>query len=115
MSTGHMLPALGAVLAGTLFVSLAAAPDPEAERFWPQWRGPFSTGASSQATPPLEWSEAKNIRWKIEIPGLVGNTIYMRGLRNLHAIASHFSLPEGVMGSSGPSVRTRFLPSRFAR
>ena len=50
-------------------VSIAAAPDPEAERFWPQWRGPASTGASAQATPPLEWSESKNIRWKVELPG----------------------------------------------
>ena len=63
------LSALGGVLAATLFVSLGAAQDPEAERFWPQWRGPSSTGVSSQATPPLEWSESRNVRWKIEIPG----------------------------------------------
>src|SRR5213596_2151685 len=40
-----------------------------AERFWPQWRGPYATGVSRTATPPLEWSETRNIRWKIEIPG----------------------------------------------
>jgi len=39
------------------------------ERFWPQWRGPFATGVSRSATPPTEWSETKNIRWKVEIPG----------------------------------------------
>ena len=49
--------------------SVRAATDPVAERFWPQWRGPFATGVSKSADPPIEWSETKNIRWKIEIPG----------------------------------------------
>src|SRR4029079_2271800 len=39
-----------------------------AERFWPQWRGPHATGVSKHANPPTEWSETKNIRWKVEIP-----------------------------------------------
>jgi outer membrane protein assembly factor BamB len=39
------------------------------ERFWPQWRGPYATGVSRTANPPLEWSETKNIRWKVELPG----------------------------------------------
>lgn len=42
---------------------------PAAGRFWPQWRGPFANGVSATAKPPLEWSETKNIRWKVEIPG----------------------------------------------
>jgi outer membrane protein assembly factor BamB len=36
---------------------------------WPQWRGPSSSGACPDDNPPLEWSEQKNIRWKIDIPG----------------------------------------------
>jgi outer membrane protein assembly factor BamB len=40
-----------------------------AERFWPQWRGPSATGVSSTANPPTQWSEGKNVRWKIELPG----------------------------------------------
>src|SRR6058998_1770713 len=39
------------------------------EAFWPQWRGPYATGVSKYADPPTEWSETKNIRWKVEIPG----------------------------------------------
>ena len=31
---------------------------------WPAWRGPLATGVAPDATPPLEWSESKNIRWK---------------------------------------------------
>jgi hypothetical protein len=46
----------------------AAQPSP-GQRFWPQWRGPHASGISRTAQPPLEWSESKNIRWKIEIPG----------------------------------------------
>lgn len=52
--------------------SLSAQAGPSAlsaEKFWPQWRGPYATGVSRTADPPVEWSEAKNIRWKREIPG----------------------------------------------
>ena len=40
-----------------------------ATEFWPQWRGPNANGVSRVATPPLDWSETKNIRWKVQIPG----------------------------------------------
>ena len=56
----------------TLILSAAvahAASDTPSERFWPQWRGPYATGVSKTADPPVEWSETKNIRWKVEIPG----------------------------------------------
>jgi len=46
-----------------------AAQAPVADRFWPQWRGPHANGISRQANPPLDWSETKNVRWKVEIPG----------------------------------------------
>src|SRR5947208_597407 len=36
---------------------------------WPQWRGPLGTGVAPDAKPPVEWSETKNIRWKIALPG----------------------------------------------
>jgi outer membrane protein assembly factor BamB len=39
------------------------------DRFWPQWRGPLATGEAPLANPPLEWSEEKNVRWKVEVPG----------------------------------------------
>jgi outer membrane protein assembly factor BamB len=41
----------------------------EAEKFWPQWRGPNANGAALYGDPPVEWSETKNVRWKIDIPG----------------------------------------------
>jgi outer membrane protein assembly factor BamB len=39
------------------------------QKFWPTWRGPQNTGVSTTATPPTEWSETKNVRWKVELPG----------------------------------------------
>ena len=42
---------------------------PEADRYWPQWRGPLANGISRTANPPIEWSEKSNVRWKVEIPG----------------------------------------------
>ncbi|MFQ5422416.1 MAG: PQQ-binding-like beta-propeller repeat protein [Phycisphaerae bacterium] len=42
----------------------------DAERYWPQWRGPAGTGVAPHGNPPTEWSESKNIKWKTEIPGV---------------------------------------------
>ena len=73
--------ALTILLSGALVAGILAAPDQTAQprqsatgataadRFWGQWRGPHATGVSKSANPPLEWSETKNIRWKIELPG----------------------------------------------
>lgn len=36
---------------------------------WPQWRGPQATGVAPLGDPPVEWSEEKNVRWKVPIPG----------------------------------------------
>lgn len=41
----------------------------ETDRYWHQWRGPEASGVAPDADPPIEWSETKNVRWKIEIPG----------------------------------------------
>lgn len=38
-------------------------------RAWPQWRGPLANGVAPHADPPLEWSETKNVRWKVPLPG----------------------------------------------
>src|SRR5881392_368650 len=36
---------------------------------WPAWRGPLANGVSPTANPPITWSETKNVRWKVELPG----------------------------------------------
>lgn len=36
---------------------------------WPSWRGPLGTGAAPAGAPPAEWSEERNVLWKIALPG----------------------------------------------
>lgn len=36
---------------------------------WHQWRGPDANGVAPGSDPPIEWSEEKNLRWKVAIPG----------------------------------------------
>jgi outer membrane protein assembly factor BamB len=60
------------VLMAGIWAGTAGATAPQnnpADRYWAQWRGPQATGVSRTANPPLEWSESKNIRWKVPIPG----------------------------------------------
>jgi outer membrane protein assembly factor BamB len=44
------------------------------ENNWPQWRGPDANGIALKGNPPVEWSETKNVKWKIAIPGKGHNT-----------------------------------------
>jgi outer membrane protein assembly factor BamB len=57
------------LLAGAALATSPAGADGEADKYWGQWRGPHGTGVSKLADPPTEWSETRNIKWKIEIPG----------------------------------------------
>ncbi len=40
-----------------------------ASAHWPQWRGPNANGLVDAGNPPVEWSEDKNIQWKVAVPG----------------------------------------------
>ncbi len=53
IATLFVLPPLGAVYAEN----------------WGHWRGPTGNGVSPTATPPIEWSNTKNVKWKVNIPG----------------------------------------------
>lgn len=39
------------------------------QEYWPTWRGPEMNGVASKGNPPVTWSESKNVKWKIEVPG----------------------------------------------
>ncbi|HMP84463.1 MAG TPA: PQQ-like beta-propeller repeat protein [Verrucomicrobiota bacterium] len=56
---------LNLLVAGLVQSALAA----DSKSTWPQWRGPLGNGVAPDATPPLEWSDSKNVRWKVKIPG----------------------------------------------
>ena len=53
------------VFALPAIVSLAAP----ANQNWPTWRGPLHNGVSPGGDPPTEWSETKNVKWKVKVPG----------------------------------------------
>lgn len=36
---------------------------------WGHWRGSKGNSVAENATPPTEWSDTKNVKWKIAIPG----------------------------------------------
>lgn len=65
------VPGLGVcgLLALALAVPCASAATPDAGPSWTQWRGPLATGVAPHANPPLQWSETRNVRWKISLPG----------------------------------------------
>src|SRR5262245_7286081 len=81
-------------------LSLAAQESPAA-RYWAQWRGPHATGASTTADPPIEWSETKNIRWKIEIPGRGSSSPVVWGDRLFVSTA----VPVGIEGVAQHAAR----------
>lgn len=52
----------GLVLAALLSTTTAAAD-------WPRWRGPLANGTAPGAEPPIHWSETRNVRFKVAVPG----------------------------------------------
>ena len=73
------------------------------DRFWPQWRGPLGTGVAPHGTPPVEWSESTNVRWKVEIPGRGSSTPVIWGDRLFVLTA----VPTGDEGRSQGGLFTR--------
>ena len=65
--------------------SIAQVSSAGAEAYWPQWRGPVATGVAPHGDPPTEWSETKNVRWKVAIPGRGHATPSDTGLVVLHS------------------------------
>ena len=41
---------------------------------WPNWRGPMANGVAPNGNPPTEFSENKNVQWKIKLPGSGSST-----------------------------------------
>jgi outer membrane protein assembly factor BamB len=95
--TRTLLPVLTALIFATVAVVSAA----DGEQYWPQWRGPESTGVSRVAKPPVEWSEAKNIRWKKEIPGRGAGTPVIWG--NLVFVST--AIPVGASDAEAHAAR----------
>jgi outer membrane protein assembly factor BamB len=99
--------AVAVATVATLVAAQLPAGPPEAERFWPQWRGPHFKGVSTTANPPLTWSETKNVLWKAPLPGRGNSTPVVWGNRLFVTSA----VPAGVTGDAQHTPRGG-LPSR---
>lgn len=67
---------------------------------WGHWRGPDGNGVASEATPPIEWSDTKNVKWKLRIPGRGSGSPIVWGDRVFVATAVS---QKGSTGSRVPS------------
>ncbi len=75
-----------------------------AGRYWPQWRGPMATGVATRADPPVEWSETRNIRWKISLPGTGHSTPIVWGDRVFLTAAVPYGDPLEPRHDDAPGV-----------
>jgi outer membrane protein assembly factor BamB len=81
---------------------------------WPQWRGPRADGVAPRADPPIEWSEQKNVRWKVSIPGSGSATPIVWGDRVfiLTAVDTHRDADAAALPKPDPRFSKRTQPPR---
>ena len=60
----------GASLAAVSFacMSLFISASGRAEN-WPQWRGPYFNGSTTEKDLPTQWSKTENVAWAAPLPG----------------------------------------------
>ena len=87
----------------------AAAQAPDAERYWGQWRGPEANGVARHADPPLTWSEAHNVAWKVDVPGRGSASPIVWGDKVFLLTAEPFGAPAppAVQPQAPPQPRER--------
>ena len=76
----------------------------DANRSWTQWRGPLANGVAPLANPPVEWSEKKNIRWKIELPGKGHSSPIVSGDRVYVMAATPIGAAQKPIHDTAPGV-----------
>jgi outer membrane protein assembly factor BamB len=86
--------------------SIAQVSSGGADAYWPQWRGPAATGVAPHGDPPTEWSETKNIRWKVAIPGRGHATPIVWGER----VYIQTAVPTERVAESQPAERSPAEP-----
>ena len=99
-----------------------------AEDNWTRWRGPRMDGIAPDSNPPIEWSETKNVQWKVEVPGhgsstpiiwgellyvltaipVDGSTPPLPGHRNPNAEPNQGRRGGRGRGSAGPAIEQEF-------
>ncbi len=51
------------------FLSASSSLSADDLQNWGHWRGHRGNGVSTTASPPTEWGEERNVKWKVAIPG----------------------------------------------
>jgi streptogramin lyase/mono/diheme cytochrome c family protein/plastocyanin/cytochrome c5 len=93
---------------------------------WHQWRGPENKGVSRSAKPPLEWSEEKNLAWKVEIKGngtsspiVWGDKVFITTAINTNQVDPSLPKPEDqperVFGIKHPNTSYEMVVLCFDR
>lgn len=112
----ELIPPSEAIAKGTI---LEAVSDARAKN-WHQWRGPEANGVSRTATPPVEWSEDKNVKWKVAIDGkgsstpiIWGERVFLLTVINTGKVDPSFPKPEDqpqrVFGIKYPNTSHAFV------
>lgn len=60
---------MAAIRRSWLTVALLLFASAVSARQWPQFRGPDGQGHSPETGLPLDWSESRNVAWKVPVPG----------------------------------------------
>jgi outer membrane protein assembly factor BamB len=69
---------------------------------WSQFRGPTGDGVSTSPTHTVEWSEDKNIQWKVKVEGVAWSQPIIAGDRVLVTTAVAVGQKSPRVGESGP-------------
>lgn len=115
MPLALIAPAVFAVVAR---VSAADFPS-DSQHQWHQWRGPLANGLAPHGDPPVQWSETKNVQWKVPIPGegsatpiVWGDQVFVvtavRTGRTVDALAKPDQEPPGGYKTERPKNFYRF-------
>src|SRR5436190_5046425 len=112
MQPGNTLPSFMRKLLGKIIVVgfwltlITGAPGAETNslRYWTQWRGPLANGVAPSANPPIEWSEKKNVRWKVELPGKGHSSPIIFGDRIYVIAANPIGAAQKAVHDSAPGV-----------
>lgn len=112
---------------GLLLVSMArgraAAPAEDSLDRWMNWRGPLGNGVAPKADPPAEWSETRNVRWKVSPAGKGHSSPILVGDQVLVVSAVPVGEPKppvydrapGSHDNKGVTHRHQFVVQAFGR
>lgn len=97
---------------------LFAAPLSPADDDWPRWRGPSDNGMA-RGDAPIEWSDSKNVAWRVAIPGrghsspvIWGDKIFITTAVSTEAAApapAPQQMQRGPGGGAGAGLEHKFV------